>query len=461
MTFVPELVPGLPDVTWPAVPARGAAVALALQFELQRTERWAPDRLEAAQLAQTATLLGHARAHSPYWADRLAGVDLDGPWTLARLRDTVGVMSRAAVQEAGEALFSTQVPAPHGRVGRAATSGSSGRPLHLRKTELMLLFWRAMTLREHLWHDRDLRGTLAQIRDAGPDAAPPDGLRSPAWGPSTAVAFATGPSVTLDVHTDVETQARWVVAQRPAYLLCYPSIVAGLLDVWERDGTRPEGLLQVRTFGEQVPEGLPARVRATLGVDLVSTYSCQEVGYLGLQCPHGSLHVPADDVLVEVLHPDGTPCGEGETGEVVVTSLHNAAMPLVRYAVGDMAEVGGPCPCGRTLPTLAAVHGRVRHLLVYPDGCRRWPIFGVARFREHLDVRQWQIVQDRVDHLDVRLVVAGEASPEALRGLVRSLQAHLDHPFAIDITRVDGIPRGPTGKYEDFRSEVATSQLGA
>src|SRR3546814_16158281 len=106
-------------------------------------------------------------------------------------------------------------------------------------------------------------------------------------------------------------------------------------------------------------------------------YSSQECGYFALQAPgHDHYLVQAEVVLLEVLRADGSPCEPGETGRVVVTPLTNYAMPLLRYEIGDFATVGAASPCGRGLPVLDRILGRVRNMLVPPDRQRHWTAFG-------------------------------------------------------------------------------------
>ena len=127
---------------------------------------------------------------------------------------------------------------------------------------------------------------------------------------------------------------------------------------------RLPGLREVRTLGEASTPDLRALCREAWGVPLVDVYSAEEVGYIALQCPeHEHYHVQAESVLVEILDERGAPAPPGETGRVVVTDLHNFAMPLVRYEIGDYAEVGEPCACGRGLPVLRRIVGRVRNML--------------------------------------------------------------------------------------------------
>ena len=111
-----------------------------------------------------------------------------------------------------------------------------------------------------------------------------------------------------------------------------------------------------------------------LGVTVWETYSCEEIGNIATSCPNGeALHVVAESVLVELLDDDDQPCEEGAIGRVVVTDLHNFATPLVRYDLGDFAQVVPRCPCGRGLPTIGRVVGREANRLRRPDGTYSWP----------------------------------------------------------------------------------------
>ena len=121
------------------------------------------------------------------------------------------------------------------------------------------------------------------------------------------------------------------------------------------------------------------------GVPLSDMYSGREVGYLALQCPqHDHYHVMSEGNFLEVLGDDGRPCQPGETGRVVVTTLHNYVMPLIRYEIGDFAEVGEPCPCGRGLPVLTRILGRQQNMLTLPTGESRWTQIGRASCRERV-----------------------------------------------------------------------------
>ena len=187
--------------------------------------------------------------------------------------------------------------------------------------------------------------------------------------------------------------------------------------------------------------------------------AAEEFGYLALQCPeHEHYHVQSENVLVEILNDDGEPCQRGEIGRVIVTSLHNFAMPLLRYEIGDYAEVGSPCACGRGLPVLKQIIGRQRNMFVLPNGETRWPQIDAQDIAGAFDdlppITKFQLVQKTVERLEANLVVARPLTTKEEDTIRAYLQRGLGYEFEVRFCYVDDIPRSPRGKFEEFRSEV-------
>jgi phenylacetate-CoA ligase len=195
-----------------------------------------------------------------------------------------------------------------------------------------------------------------------------------------------------------------------------------------------------------------------LGVPLSDLYSAQEVGVIALQCPEsGLLHVQSEHLLVDVLDEQGQPCREGKIGQVVVTDLHNFAMPLIRYALRDWAEVGPSCSCGRGLPTLRRVVGRTRNMAVSPEGKLFWPVLETQRMLEVLPhLRQYQFEQTAIDAITVTLVCAPAPTVEQLLRLQTVLEQALGHAYRWRWRfQENPIPLGVGGKFEEFVSLIA------
>lgn len=421
-----------------------------VRTQLQRSQWWSSRRLRQAQFQQLQGVIRHAARHSPGYAQRLSAV-ADRPLD----EDTwhrIPILERSDLQQADRPWDCRTVPAAHGPVRDVTTSGSTARPVTVRDTALGSLLWNALGMRDHDWHPVSLPAVLAAIRWRGDGlGAGPDGLQQSDWGPPLNLQQVTGPGWFLNSATDIAAQVTWLRRVRPHYLITHPSNLRALLN--ELGDPPLPGLRRVRTVGEVVDPALRDQVQAQLGVPLVDMYSAQELGYIALQCPHHAhYHVQSEHVYLEVLRDNGDPCESGETGRIVVTSLHHFATPLIRYAIGDHGSLGPACPCGRGLPVLERIQGRVRNLLRRPDGSVSWPNFGFGRFASVAPLRQFQVVQTALDAIEFRVVPGAPLDATQRRALADILQAHLGPGLTVSVCEVPSIPVGPGGKFEDFLS---------
>lgn len=438
-------------IAWPAVVTTQSAAMLAMQYQLQVSQWWNASTLLQCQLQQMSCLFDHAYRTIPFYQQRLdaAGYHPGQP-VCQEILSRVPILSRRELQEQGGALLSRSIPADHGSTVEVASSGSTGRPVRAHRTALASSYWRALTLRDHLWHQRDFSAKLASIRH---DVK--NGLYN-GWGRSTDVSFTTGPVAALNISTDLNDQLAWLVEQAPDYLLSYPSNILALAQLCAAKRVALPSLRQVRTLGEVVSNELRDVCESVWGVNVVDSYTAQEVGYIALQCPlTPSYHVQAETMFVEILNDQDQPCGPGEVGRVVVTPLHNFATVLLRYEIGDYAEVGSECTCGRGLPVLSRIHGRVRNMLHLPNGAVRWPVIGgpiptILR----LPARQYQVVQKSLSEIEVRVVASRQFNAEETKALTIAFNKAFGFDFTINWVYVDAIPRSPTGKYEEFVSEI-------
>lgn len=424
---------------------------LAMQFQLEQTQWWSGEELRAQQFRQLSLLLRHAAGTVPFYRDRLAGLDRAGgvsPQAFA----AIPVLQRQDIQLDFEALLSIRMPRDHGRCADGQTTGSTGRPIRFRGTDVTHLFWCALSLRDHFWHRRNFSGKLAVIRSKV------DNVVQQGWGPVTDSIFTTGPCAVLNIGTDVEVQLDWLREQDPDYVLTHPSNLQALARRALELGVKLTRLRDARTFGETLPADLRLLCRNAWAVPVTDMYSAEETGYIALQCPeHEHYHVQAENLIVEILDDAGQPCAPGQIGRVVITTLHNFAMPLIRYDIGDYAEAGAPCACGRGLPVIRRIMGRVRNMLTFPNGRRLWPSLPSSRWASVAPVRQYQMVQHTVSDIEARLVVERPLTAVEQERLIAVFQELLGYPFRFRISRVDAIERGPGLKFEDFVSRVGAA----
>ena len=358
-TDVPSAVEGL---SWPALPNQQKLFTLAVLYQLEKSEWWPAERLKEYQFRQLEQLLRHAGETVPFYRDRFraAGFDAAAPLTSESWQQ-IPLLTRSDVQENFPSLRSSALPKSHGRTIEVSSSGSTGTPVKVIKSALTHVFWNAFTVRFHLWNGDDLTKKYGSIKtQKTPSVATyPKGASGPAWG--SPIVFETGPAVGLNLNAKVHEQAEWLQRTKPNYLLSYPSILEALAKHCLHNGIDLPSIQRVHSMSEVLRPEVRRVCKAAWGVEISDMYSTEETGYIALQCPESrQLLVQAEGAYVEILDERNRSCSPGEVGSVVVTPLHNYAMPLIRYVVGDFAEVGGAAACGRGLQVIERVLGRTR-----------------------------------------------------------------------------------------------------
>lgn len=427
---------------------------------LQRTEWLTAEELVAYQRKPLSKLLRHAFDTVPIYRDRLSALFRgDGSVDWDKWGE-IPFLNRSEVQERQAQFLSGSIPKSHGECFTAISSGSTGQPIEVTKTELANLVYFSVRSRYHDWHGIDRNLKYASIRHAdADDARYPDGKHNAVW-----AAYARymgvdcrGPEAILNINTPVEQQAEWLVRERPDYLHTFPTNAAALADLFAN--SPPSGaslrLKNVLTLSETVPPDARERCRTVFGAKLIDNYNSVECGYFAIQCPvETHYHVQSEVALVEVLDATDRPCKPGELGRVVVTPFYNYAMPLVRYETNDIAMVGGHCSCGRNSPVLTRIVGRSRNMFHFPDNTSIVPEFTGGPFAKFLRPRRWQVAQTGPLELEVRFVAGDVAGPMDYEGMTDHIRKLLRRDLTVSYKVLDSMPVSAAGKHEPYICEL-------
>ncbi len=439
----------LPASVWPPSFSTSSAPVVAAVFQLERSQYFAPNEIRDGQQRQLSALAEHFATHSPWFAARMAAArDSAGADRLRRLP----ILTRREVQASFAQQHVVALPEGYGPATQVSTSGSTGEPVSLWRTQVNLLHWLAQTVRWHLWDEPDFSGRLAIIRALLPTSGVAD-----SWGNPVALIARTGPLLRIDIEDDIGKQFDALSAFEPSSLIVYPSNLEAILGEMESRDCRLPSLKRVRTLGETLSDDLRKRAKRHLGVRVSDCYTSEEFGYIALQCPQSDLyHVMAESLIVEILDEAGRACADGQTGRIVITDLHNFATPMIRYETGDHA-VAGPktCSCGRGLPTLRKILGRMRNMITKPDGTRHWPLTGYKKYRDIAPIIQYQMVQHAVDAIDMRMVTERPLTGEEETALQAHLRKTLGPGINVAFIYYEGrLPLNANGKFEEFLSLI-------
>jgi phenylacetate-CoA ligase len=269
----------------------------------------------------------------------------------------------------------------------------------------------------------------------------------------------------VSIFLDVDAQIEFIRNADADILDGYSSTLTTLAKRVDRDGITD--ITPRLLFGNAEIIDHPSRRYLERVFDAIycDQYGCAELDRTAWQCPQRvGYHMDLDSVITEVVDDEGQPVGIDERGEVVLTSLFNYSMPLLRYSVGDVAVLSSDeCTCGVQFPMMDRIEGRADAFPMLPDGSRISPlIFTAAMMRyQYFDkIRNYRFIQTQRDRFLVHLEKEDDDVAEAILAwsLIGDLQAKIgggttDIEFHVEF--VDSIPQDTTGKRKSVESQIA------
>ncbi len=271
----------------------------------------------------------------------------------------------------------------------------------------------------------------------------------------------------ISVFDDIDKQILNIEKLKPAILDGYSSSLLLLArEIRKRGGTKIKPRIIIGG-AELISDSSRQYVEETFGAPFYDQYGTIEMERMAWQCSAKlGYHIDADAMILEFVDKNGEPVSEGESGEIVCTSLFSYAMPFIRYAVGD---VGVPsdevCSCGRKLPLMKVIEGRKDSILVLPDGRLMSPrafTITMNMFKLIGHIEQFQVVQRRRDLFEIRLKKKDKAVDE--NSLETELRAHLRKMFSLgahevtfEIRFIEDFDLDRGGKFKIVISELDES----
>jgi phenylacetate-CoA ligase len=451
----------LPGHHWPPLPDHNLSQVWSAYRSLDDTQWLGVAELEHHQLIQFRALLGHCQRHVPYYRELLTryGVNCDSIHSMYDLR-RVPILSRLTWQEHFDKFCAEQLPQGTVALDEDRTSGTSGVPVRVLKTNMFYVWWLAFYLRDLEWSGLRPNGTMASIRATLKTGAELErllqGQRMPCWNPILEPLLETGPLYGMDIRQDPRRQIEWLQEVNPDYLLSQTTNLELLAGMLMDDPRRFPKLSVIQAISETLTEDAQTRIEAAFQAPVKNLYSCAEAGYLASPCPAGyGLHVHAENVIMEILDDADQPCKAGETGRVVLTILHNFRTPFIRYEIGDVATLAPePCPCGRGLPLLTRVHGKVRPHFRLIGGRRKHSsdlVHAITTVGGH---HQHQVIQKALDQVIVRIVPNLDWTADHGRNLIDAVHVFFEAPVTVQLETKQRLELLAGGKLQSMICEV-------
>jgi len=408
---------------------------------LHRAQWLSAQALRDLQWTRFQSILHHAARHSPFYRRRFAeaGVDPDRirhPEDLPR----IPITTREDLRGGQDLVADDHDPAA---LRRSMTSGSTGRrTVSYFDPRGWIIGKYLLKARARLACGVSPLDRIALFQESSSGGA---------------VRRHLGRQVSYSIHRPPEQILDDVRRYAPTVFYGFPSYLMRLAEV-SRGGLRPR---RIFTSGEFLDSVTRRKIEEAFGAKVLDVYGCTEMKEIAWQCPEQrGYHVNADWILLEsvALEEQGRP----RLNTLLVTCLYNRGMPLLRYRLGDTGTMlEDRCDCGRALPLMAPSLGRQVDYLRLPDGSEVSPYSLTCAIEPTAGLMQYQIVQESVDHVLVKVVPGPEFGTDERRK-IRRLLAPILRGVSVDVQTLDRIDPESSGKYRIVRSAVrSTPEAGS
>ncbi|MBA3562728.1 MAG: phenylacetate--CoA ligase family protein [Gammaproteobacteria bacterium] len=415
-------------------PGRAIRLAGKLIF-LARSQWWDRATIRAWQRRHLISSLRYAVSSIPYYS--ALGIDPTSITDVHALQ-RFPLLTKDIIQEQADRLRNPAIdPAT---LQFSMTSGSSGQPTTTWFDENSWLLCKyALKIRRTLLGGWPFGQRLMifgeQPADGRSDSAP------------TMHRGLTHREMRLSVFLPPDVQHSALVGFRPTMIYGAPSALKELCDHAREHGLPLPAVRTVFLSSELITGNLRRQLEQDLRCRVIGVYGSTEFKEVAWQCAAGRYHLNFESVYVENLPPDE----QGGEPRLVITTLVNRAMPLIRFDIGDYARIGtDACACGRESPWLGYIAGRRVEHLELADGRRISPYLLTTRIETVAGLRQYQLVQHAGHVLELRVMFMPSHSERAasIDELSRILAELVGPQTGIRVTQVESIMRTAAGKHQ-------------
>lgn len=429
---------------------------LALHRELEHSQWLSPQQVSALQLVNLRHFLARVGTSVPFYQHLFTQLDFD-PQRVTSVADlqALPLLDKATIRANTEAM---KAPGANS-LKRFNTGGSSGEPLIFFLGNERVSHDVAAKRRATRWWGVDIGDPEIVVWGSPIELGAQDRirlLRDKVFRTELLSAFEMS-------EKNLRMFAERIRSRRPRMLFGYPSALALLAEYARAKGMRLDnlGVEVVFVTAERLYDHQREIIEEVFGCPAANGYGGRDAGFIAHQCRHGSLHISAEHIVVEIVDSSGRVLEPGESGEIVVTHLCSSDFPFLRYRTGDVGTLSSePCPCGRGLPVLASVEGRTTDFVVASDGSVLHGLALIYVLRDMPGVEAFRIVQETLHHTRVEIVADRGCRIAMKQAIQTPFRQRLGQDVDISIDYVAEIPREKSGKHRYVISRVAAGAGG-
>lgn len=433
-------------ISIPLLDKRDGTNIAPLLSKLEKSQFYPADQIAELQLESLKNIFNYAYKHCPYYAKKFDSCGFN-PQDLKSSADLpkLPILTKDDIRDNRQEIISDEYKIDDLIYKR--TGGSTSVPLQLYVDRQAGNLKTAATIRHNRWAGYDRGDKLAAIwGDTDKKYSVKERLYNMLY----------GRTICLDtLKMTEEYNLEFVEKMRkfkPAIMMGHAHSLYALAGFLDDHNIKNLGIEGIISTAEILYDHERIKIESIFGKILFNRYGCEELSIIASECPaHDGLHVNAEGLLVEVLGGD---CEN--PGRLIITDLWNRGMPFIRYEIGDMATtITGDCDCGRGLPRLGKIYGRTADLLYTPDGRTISGISILDTFAIQVPgVKQVQIIQNKLDLLNFKVVKSDDFNDESLTILKKKIPQFFGEKMRYEIEYVDKIGQTERGKYRFSISNI-------
>lgn len=424
---------------------------VAVRDRMEASQWWPRERIIEQQTERLRGFLGDIGTHVPYYRELFARTGFD-PRQVRGTADLQALpfLTKSVIRENKDTLRADDAQG----LARFNTGGSSGEPLIFfigteRVTHDVAAKWRATR-----WWDVDIGDPEIVVWGSPIELGSQDKVRL--------IRDRLMRTELLPAFEMSDAKVEGFIARireaRPRMVFGYPSAISHIAGYAEKKGIRLDdlGVKVVFVTSERLYDHQREIISRLFACPVANGYGGRDAGFIAHACPSGSMHITAEDIIVEIIDGEGRVQPPGVSGEIVVTHLATRDYPFVRYRTGDVGVLSeDPCPCGRGLPVLSEIQGRSTDFVIAADGTVMHGLALIYVLRDIPGVASFKIVQETTA-LTTVFVVPGPLFEAADVGRIQEgLKRRLGASVTIDVKVVDTVPAEASGKFRYVTSRVA------
>lgn len=416
--------------------------------QLEKTQWLSKTQIEQQQLEKLKYFLNQVKIHVPYYQKLFNELHFD-PQQIRALSDlaVLPLLTKNDIRVHCHAMTSTSTK----NLKRFNTGGSTGEPLIFYLSNKRISHDVAAKWRATRWWQVDIGDREMILWGSPVELSMQDRwrvLRDHLLRSRLMPAFDMS-----EVKMKIYIQA--LRDFQPRMLFGYPSALARLARyaMENHEDLSKLGISVAFVTAEKLYDEQRILITKAFNCSVANGYGSRDAGFIAHECPEGSMHISAEDIVLEIIDKEGKPLPPGHPGEIVITHLATSDFPFIRYRTGDIGIVSEDvCRCGRGLPILKEIQGRTTDFVTATDGTVMHGLALIYILRDMPGIAQFKIIQHSRSSIEVLIIPTNSFNQNV--SIETKFQERLGHDMNVTVNLVNTIAPERSGKYRYVVSHV-------